>query len=75
MPSGKQEFEVDISDIERKEQQTNADCKDVAVQNSPDSRDVEVQSSPDCQVVAVQTCGEATVVEITSRESILYFQK
>ena len=45
----KEEFELDISAIENKEQQTKPDFKDVAVQNKPD-----------CQEVAVQTHSEAT---------------
>ena len=52
----KEEFELDISVSESKEQQTK-----------PDSRDVAVQNSPEYQERGVQTHGEATATEITGR--------
>ena len=63
----KEEFELGISAIESKEQQTKLDFKDAAVQSSPDSQEVAVQSSPDSQEVAVQTNSETTTVEIAGR--------
>ena len=46
-----------MSTVERKDQQTK-----------PDFRDVAVQKYPDCQEVAVQTCSEITTVESTGRQ-------
>jgi len=47
-----------MSTVERKDQQTKPDCRDVAV-----------QKYPDCQEVAVQTCnGEIATVEGTGRQ-------
>ena len=60
--SKKGEYELDMSAIESREQQTKPDCKNVAIQNSPD-----------CQEVTVQTYGESTAVEITSGRPIVLF--
>ena len=60
--SKKGEFELDMSAIESREQQTKPDHKDVAI-----------QSSPECQDVAVQTCCESTAVEIISGRPIVLF--
>ena len=60
--SKKGEFELDMSAIESREQQTKPDHKDVAI-----------QSSPECQDVAVQTYCESTAVEIISGRPIVLF--
>ena len=52
----KEELELDISEIERKEWQTKPDCRDVAVQHCPDWREI-----------AVQTHGEASAADTTGR--------
>lgn len=60
----KGEFEIDMSAIESREQQTKPDCRDVAVQNSPN-----------CQDMAIQTYRESTAMEITSGRSIVVCTK
>ena len=50
--SKKEEPELHLPEIERKEEQTMLDCQAMAV-----------QTSPDCQDVAVQTHGEAIATE------------
>ena len=56
--SKKEELELDLSALEKKEQQTKPDYRDVAIQNSPDCCNKAVQNKE----VAVQT-HEATCVE------------
>lgn len=51
-----------MSTVERKEEQTKPDCRDVAV-----------QKYPDCQEVAIQTCSEIATVESTGRQIMHYF--
>lgn len=40
----KEVLDLNASEIERKEQQTKPDCREVAVQNSPDCQEVAVQT-------------------------------
>ena len=63
--SKKEEFELDSSEAESKQQQTKPDSRDVAIQNIPSYHEIDVQTKPVYQEVVVQTHGEATAAETT----------